>query len=81
MVFGLNLSPEDLAAGAKPVLQILDVRGRSVATVPVAFAVGPQQLRWDGALATGQRAPAGLYFARLRVGTKLATRKFVRVAP
>ena len=40
----------------------------------------PQAAAWDGTLADGRPAPAGVYFARIEAGGKTAMRKFVRVA-
>src|SRR6185295_3370009 len=47
-------------------LSIYDVSGREVRMLmsgPVA--AGPSHVRWDGADASGQLVPAGLYLARL----------------
>jgi glucose/arabinose dehydrogenase len=59
----------ELSAPAPARLRIYDVRGRLVRTLldRPGFAAGPQSILWDGADEHGERAPAGLYFARLEV--------------
>ena len=79
MGFQFTLSTEVVAARELSVrLRIFDVRGREVATLPGIAQMGPQRITWDGR-ARGQNAPAGMYVARLEVGSKRATRKFVRL--
>jgi hypothetical protein len=47
-------------------LRIVDAAGRSVATLADArLPAGPHEFTWDGRSEGGERAPAGLYFARL----------------
>ncbi len=54
------------AAGAVQ-LHIVDIAGRRVATlVDEPLSAGPHEFSWSGRTADGERAPAGVYFARLR---------------
>jgi 1,4-alpha-glucan branching enzyme len=58
-----------------------DAAGRVVAVVADrAFGAGPQAATWDGALAAGGPAPAGVYFARIEAAGTAIVRKFVRTA-
>jgi hypothetical protein len=70
----------DLAAPAPVRLEVADVSGRRVWRSAVA-ALGPerQSLSWDGTLARGGTAPAGLYFLRVRGPDFAVTRPVVRV--
>jgi hypothetical protein len=53
-------------AKAMPVtLRIFDVAGRAVARVQVKGVEGPNVATWDGTLANGARALAGVYFYAL----------------
>ena len=57
-----------LARDAHVRLEIADVQGRAVRVlVDGARAEGRSAAVWDGRTSTGLRAPAGVYFARLRV--------------
>ena len=47
------------------VLRVHDVAGRVVARLPMKGAAGPNALEWDGRMASGARAPAGVYFYML----------------
>ena len=70
----LRVSGTDGAA----TLAVFDVRGREVRR----WALPPDtaSVDWDGTLASGAEAPAGVYVARLTAeGEVLATRKLVRV--
>jgi minor extracellular serine protease Vpr len=78
--FAFALAAGDLAAGSTRVqLRIIDIRGREVASVAGSPTEGPQHLAWNGLTADGRRAPAGVYFAHLEVGTAEAVRKFVHL--
>ena len=70
-----------LAQGAATPVQvrIVDVRGREVAEVKGVATPGPQRLTWDGTNAKGEPVAAGVYFARLTVGTTQLQKKFVRI--
>jgi len=61
-------------------LALFDPQGRHVRTLADGVhAAGGWTARWDGLDATGQRAGAGLYFARLETAGASVTRKVVRV--
>lgn len=77
--FVFSLDAEDLASGQPVRIGIFDVRGRRIATLHGAPVAGPQQLVWDGRDATGGRAVAGIYWARLQAGSRAGTLKFVRL--
>ena len=40
---------------------------------------GPQSVHWDGRGPSGARVPAGVYFARLEAGAKVATARLARL--
>ena len=65
-----------LAAPTHVRLNIYDVTGRLVARLADrAFDPGDHTLEWDGAHATGGRAPAGIYFYELAApGWRVARR-------
>lgn len=58
-------------------LEILDLAGRRVATPWRGTAAGEGTARWDGHDDRGHRVAGGLYFARLRVGDEIQTRRIV----
>jgi subtilisin family serine protease len=61
--------------GSRVGLDAFDARGRRVARLfDGVAAAGPRTLSWDGTLASGARAPAGLYWLRLSgpAGTRTA---------
>lgn len=61
-------------------LDILDVSGRLVHTIVDAdLTPGPVEWSWDGRDASGARATAGVYFARLRTPAGLHTRRIVKL--
>ena len=73
----LNLSLET-PTGGYDALELLDVSGRVVRKLSSgAVAGGRWNIRWDGRDDSGQRMPAGLYFARMRSHAGIAV---VRVA-
>jgi hypothetical protein len=64
--------------GAPLTLEIFGLDGRRLRVLRQEFAVpGSGEVRWDGADATGRRAPPGLYLARLRYGSLERVRRFV----
>ncbi len=67
--------PEDLPAGAPVNLAVYNVRGRQVDVLPVERDPGLHQVRWDGRDNRGEPVSSGIYLARLRVGTRVETRK------
>jgi len=63
---GRNVSLRFTLAKAMPVtLRIFDVAGRAVARVAVKGVEGPNVAKWDGVLANGASASAGVYFYSL----------------
>jgi hypothetical protein len=77
--FVFTLDSEDLASGRPVRIGIYDARGRLITTLRVAPVAGRQQLAWDGLDAAGRRAMAGVYWARLQVGSQASALKFVRL--
>src|SRR5262249_40854065 len=77
LTFDLFLSPSDLEPGIKAAIEIRDVRGRLISTLPVESTPGPQRLIWDGLARNGQPAAPGLYFGRFELGHQTSVRKFV----
>ena len=58
------------------VVRVLDARGRRVATLmDESRAAGPHAVRWDGETDSGKPAPSGVYFAQVRRGEVVETRK------
>lgn len=78
--FRFALSAADVATGGALKLEIFDAQGRRVRALPGAWIEGEQILQWDGRNAQGQRAPSGVYFARLVVGELATVRKVIRAA-
>jgi len=71
-----------LAAGsrAQSVLTVVDLRGRVIKTlVDAALAPGRYSAVWDGTNSRGERAAAGVYFARLVTDGHLGSSKLVRL--
>jgi hypothetical protein len=81
--FEYELSSKDVSdAGDQGVkLEIFDARGRMLASIPGSPEPGQQRVTWSGLSDLGFPAPAGLYLARLQVGSRSAVTKFVRIAP
>ncbi|MCE9628113.1 MAG: T9SS type A sorting domain-containing protein, partial [Candidatus Eisenbacteria bacterium] len=62
--------------GAQGRLEIFDVRGRRVRTLPVAGGLGASnQIVWDGRGESGRALPAGAYLCRLQAGGTSSTRR------
>jgi subtilisin family serine protease len=79
-LFQFTIPSEDLAgSGHHFSLDLVDVRGRIVASLPVASTLEVQRLAWSGVSADGTKAAPGIYFARLTVNDRVAVRKFVRI--
>jgi len=69
-----------LEHGGKTTVEVFDARGGLVKRLPEAWRPpGPQSVRWDGTDAEGRRAPAGVYFWRVRSDTESLTGRMVRV--
>ena len=72
----LQLVLEDAAAGLAQA-DILDLQGRIVRRLGPTW-LGPRaRLDWDGADAGGNRAPGGIYLARVQRGGRVQTSRFV----
>jgi minor extracellular serine protease Vpr len=71
--FQFTLPPAAGESTGQPAVRlgIFDVQGRIVAELAPEASPGPQGVIWDGAMTNGDTAPAGVYFARLKVGTKV----------
>jgi hypothetical protein len=70
----------ELPSAAPVTVEIIDLQGRTVWTSgSLVYGAGRYSLMWPGRLADGRRAPAGMYLARVRVGTESFTRRFVRL--
>ncbi len=62
--------------GAQGQLEIFDVRGRRVRTLPIAGVLGAaNQIVWDGREESGRALPAGVYLCRLQAGGSSSTRR------
>jgi hypothetical protein len=70
----------ELARASVVSLDVFDVAGRRVRRLAGgAFARGTHVATWDGRLAGGERAPAGVYVVRLAADGTRATRRVVLV--
>ncbi len=79
-LFQFSIPAEDLAlAQSRLSLELVDVRGRIVASLPVAKTLEVQRLSWNGLAIDGTKVAPGVYFARLTVNDRVAVRKFVRI--
>jgi flagellar hook capping protein FlgD len=68
-----------LAAATKVQLAVFDAAGRRVATlVDGELPAGPHAASWAGRADGGERAPAGVYFARLITPLGSVARRIVR---
>jgi len=68
----------DLPVAAQVRLRVYDVRGRHVATLADGrHEAGAQRVGWDGTGAAGVRAPSGVYFAVLEIGSTRLRHKLV----
>jgi len=66
------------AAGGRTLLQVFDPSGRLVRTlIDAAEAPGAHAAAWDGANASGERQPSGIYYYQLNVGAEQATRRVI----
>ena len=69
-----------LVHGGKTTVEVFDARGALVKRLPEVWRPsGPQAVRWDGTDADGHRAPAGVYFWRVRAEGESLTGRMVRV--
>jgi hypothetical protein len=69
----------DLARSGSVALEILDVSGRVVASLPARdWEAGQWQTRWNLRASDGGRVPAGVYWVRMALGTQEVGRnKFI----
>jgi flagellar hook assembly protein FlgD len=58
---------------------VYDASGRRVRAVSSGLLSGEGVLTWDGRSEAGERAPAGIYFLRVRVAGETHVRRFVRM--
>jgi len=69
-----------LTHGGKTSLEVFDARGALVKRLPEVWrSAGPQAVRWDGTDVDERRAPAGVYFWRVRSEGESLTGRMVRV--
>ena len=69
-----------LEHGGKTVVEVFDARGALVKRLPEAWRPpGPQSVKWDGMDGAGHRAPAGVYFWRVRSESEELIGRMVRV--
>ena len=67
-----------LPSRARVSIVLFDAQGRRAARVLDAVEeAGRHRIRWDGLVASGAKAPAGVYFARLQVGRESRTARIV----
>jgi len=69
----------ELPRPARVAWSVVDVQGRVMWDQTLDAAVGAARLRWDGADAHGDRAPAGVYFARVTVERRSMIRRFALI--
>ncbi len=71
----------EIPSAAEVRLDIVDVAGRRMHQLArgATWAAGVHEIRWDGRSSAGGPAPAGIYFAQLRVGRAAVTRRFVLI--
>ena len=63
--------------GTRPGVRIFDVRGRAVRELSVvAYQGGRFGAQWDGFDRRGERVASGVYFAQLRAGKAILTKRF-----
>jgi photosystem II stability/assembly factor-like uncharacterized protein len=62
---------------ADATLEVFSVDGRRVRTIWSGQSSEAATVHWDGLAAGGERAPAGVYFVRLRAAGQSLTRRFV----
>ena len=70
-----------VAARSQVRLEVFDLHGRRTRTLMDGSAVdaGRHTVSWDGRTATGGRAPAGVYFARISADGRTETRKMTLI--
>jgi len=70
-----------VAARSRVRLEVFDLHGRRTRTLLDGGAVdaGQHSVSWDGRTTTGDRAPAGIYFARISADGRTETRKMTLI--
>jgi hypothetical protein len=59
-------------------MQVMDVRGRLVKHLTGdSFEEGHHSMGWDGRNSQGRKAPAGVYFVKMQVGSSVSTHRMV----
>ncbi len=76
VTFGLELPRETEVEWT-----IYDIQGRQVWAERRSFGAGWHTLGWNGVSSRGTPAGAGVYLARVRVGTEWFGRRFVKLSP
>ncbi len=71
--------PESHTAGSRVALEIFDVRGQRVRSLPTADAPGWHEVTWDGRGDDGTIRPSGHYVVRLVADGKVTTWKMTMV--
>jgi hypothetical protein len=62
-------------------LGVFDVAGRRIHSTTRDLAAGGHSIAWEGRLASGERAPSGIYFAQLQTPDGRIESKLVHLAP
>ncbi len=76
---GAALLSFSLPAPGRARIDVIDASGRRVAGVSAEYGAGTHAWRWDGRLASGAHARAGLYFVRLETPFGSRTQRMVRL--
>ena len=69
----------DLPQDARVRWTVFDLQGRVMTSEDHALAAGRTRLRWDGRSPGGSPAPAGIYLVRAWVGSRVFTRRVIRL--
>jgi hypothetical protein len=67
------------AETAQPVVEIIDLAGRTVAALELSLIEGRWQATWDGRDGGGQASAPGLYLCRVEAGTQTSNNEVLRV--
>lgn len=66
----------ELPEARRTIIEILNLRGQVIKRLPAQdLPAGHHQFRWDGAGDSGEKAPSGMYFIRIGMGTENLLRK------
>jgi parallel beta-helix repeat protein len=70
----------NLPADTPVILKVYNIQGQVVKTlIEKKLPAGPHKLHWSGRDDYNRRVPSGVYFLRLRAGSKVLTRKIVLI--